>query len=96
MVDNKEKKMRFELYTKPNCPLCEKVKVTLNSKNVKYSEIVIGADITREELLLQFPWARYAPIIIDTKNNNMVVAMETLDVYLNLNQNLLLEDEDNA
>lgn len=55
--------MLIELYTKPDCPLCETAKRMLNEKHLTFHEIVIGRDITRDEVLEKFPEARVAPVI---------------------------------
>ena len=55
--------MLIEVYTKPDCPLCETAKRMLNGKNLTFHEIVIGRDITRDEVLERFPEARVAPVI---------------------------------
>ena len=52
------------LYTKPSCHICESVKQLLSTHNVTYQEIVIGRDISRQEVIEKFPQARIAPIII--------------------------------
>jgi glutaredoxin len=53
----------IEVYTKPDCPLCETAKRMLNEKKLAFNEIVIGRDITRDEVLERFPDARVAPVI---------------------------------
>jgi glutaredoxin len=53
----------IEVYTKPDCPLCDTAKRMLNEKKLSFHEIVIGRDITREEVLEKFPEARVAPVI---------------------------------
>ena len=49
------------VYSKPNCPQCDKVKHELKSTNSEYKEIVVGKDITREEFLEKFPHVRTMP-----------------------------------
>jgi len=51
------------IYSKDNCPFCEKAKNLLASHNIEYAENQIGVDVTREELLDLLPNARTVPQI---------------------------------
>ena len=55
--------MLIELYTKPDCPMCDTAKRMLNEKKLSFHEYVIGRDITRDEVLSKFPEAKTAPVI---------------------------------
>ena len=55
--------MNAEIYSKDNCPYCDRAKVLLSSKNVNFTEHKIGRDLTREEFLERFPNARTVPQI---------------------------------
>ena len=63
----------FTLYVKPSCPNCDQVKARLREYGLTYQESVIGQDISREDLLARFPWARVAPVIIDNKKNGFIL-----------------------
>lgn len=56
--------MLIEIYTKPNCPACFKIKKGLNAAQLPYKEFVLGENITREEVKAKFPDAKYVPIVI--------------------------------
>jgi glutaredoxin 3 len=56
--------MILELYTKPSCPVCNTSKQLLNSNGVDYTEIQIGRDIMRDDVLAKFPDAKTVPIIV--------------------------------
>jgi glutaredoxin len=72
--------MNYVLYTKENCPLCEMAKNLLKSRNVQYHELMIGRDITREQVIREFPHARMAPIIMkDGQEINMKILQLTLE-----------------
>jgi glutaredoxin len=55
--------MLIEVYTKEECPLCETAKKLLKEKNVPFQELVIGKDVTREEVLAKFPGVKNAPVV---------------------------------
>lgn len=52
------------VYTKDACPFCDQAKALLESKDQPYTTIKLGRDITREDLMEQFPDARTMPIIV--------------------------------
>lgn len=56
--------MSIVIYSKDNCPWCERAKDLMNVKGEKYNEIKIGRDITRDEFLEQFPNVRTVPYIV--------------------------------
>ena len=55
--------MHVTIYTKPGCNYCVKAKQFLNQRGMFFEEIKIGDQISREQLLLEFPTARTAPVI---------------------------------
>jgi glutaredoxin len=55
------------IYSKDNCPWCDRAKELMNSKGDQYDEIKIGRDITRDEFMEQFPNVRTVPYIIVNK-----------------------------
>ena len=55
--------MNAEIYSKDNCPYCDRAKVLLSSKDINFTEFKIGRDLTREEFLERFPNARTVPQI---------------------------------
>jgi glutaredoxin len=52
------------IYSKDNCPWCDRAKELMNAKGDTYNEIKIGRDVTREEFTEQFPNVRTVPYII--------------------------------
>lgn len=54
----------YILYTKENCPNCDKAKNLLRTKGIPFETIQLGEDITREELLAKIPTARTMPQIM--------------------------------
>lgn len=55
--------MKIVIYSKENCPNCEKSKLFLKNRNISYEEKKVGRDIGRIELLDLFPTVRQMPII---------------------------------
>lgn len=51
------------IYSKDQCPWCERAKSLLELHDVTYNEIKIGREITREEFIEQFPGVRTVPQI---------------------------------
>lgn len=51
------------IYTKPNCPYCDKAKYLLNMRGVSYTENVIGENVLREEFMEMYPDQRTVPLI---------------------------------
>jgi len=51
------------VYTKPDCVFCTKAKLLLKSKEIPFQEKVLGVDISREEFIDIYPWARTMPQI---------------------------------
>jgi len=67
------------IYSRDDCPWCDRAKEMLSMNGESYEEIKIGRDITREELLEQFPNAKTVPhIIID---ENVIGGFEQLCSY---------------
>ena len=52
------------IYSKDNCPWCDRAKELMYSKDAVYREIKIGRDISREEFMEQFPTVRTVPYIL--------------------------------
>jgi glutaredoxin len=77
--------MKIELYTKQDCALCEAAKQLLNTYQQPYTEIKIGQDISREEVLENFPNARMAPIVVIDDGH---VPTEVLDFILRMNRKI--------
>lgn len=42
--------MNIAIYSKPNCPWCVKAKELMNRLGMKYDELVLDVDYTRDEL----------------------------------------------
>jgi len=51
------------VYTKPDCVFCVRAKNLLNNRGVEFEEKVLGVDITRDEFVNIYPWARTMPQI---------------------------------
>jgi len=58
----------IKIYSKDNCSHCVSAKSFLTQKNLEYTEVVIGEDITREEFVEQYPSIGTVPaIFIDSE-----------------------------
>lgn len=54
----------YTIYTKDNCPFCDKAKNLLTQKQIAFTSLKLGVDFTREELLAKIPSARTMPQIM--------------------------------
>ena len=52
------------IYTKENCSFCTSAKMLMISKNIKYNELKLNEDFTRENLLELYPSAKTFPVIV--------------------------------
>ncbi len=43
------------IFTSPGCGYCVKIKEVMRRANLKYSETIVGKDMTREEYISQYP-----------------------------------------
>jgi glutaredoxin len=56
--------MKTIVYSKDNCPQCDKLKKELDRDGIEYVELLLGRDITREEFMRQFPHVRSMPHVL--------------------------------
>jgi glutaredoxin 3 len=52
------------IYSKANCPYCDRAKALLSLKNKQYQEMKIGEDLTRDDFVSIFPNVKSVPHII--------------------------------
>jgi len=61
--------MNIQIYTKPGCPYCDKIKAVLDQRDIGYSESELDVDYTREEFTTQFgDGTTFPQVIIDGEN----------------------------
>jgi glutaredoxin len=70
----------YKIYVRENCPICDQAESKLIDHKVEYKEIVIGVDITRDEVIKQFPNATIAPIIVSP--DGYEIPVQYLDMIL--------------
>ena len=54
----------YTIYTKDDCPNCDKTKHLLMQAGLAFRTLKLGSDFTREELLEKIPTARMMPQIM--------------------------------
>lgn len=54
----------YEIYTKPGCSHCVAAKNLLESRGQSYIEIMVGRDITVEQVKEKFPGVRSVPVVV--------------------------------
>ena len=60
----------IEIWSKPQCPFCDKAENLCKQKNFEYKKCMLDVDFTREQLFEKFPSARTFPQI--TINGELV------------------------
>ena len=53
----------IEIWSKPQCPFCDKAENLCKQKNFEYKNYILDVDFSREELVEKFPSARTFPQI---------------------------------
>jgi len=61
--------MKFVVYTKKDCPYCEKIKNVLDLTNLPYVSYTLGENFTKEEFYAEFGEGSTFPQVVcdDTK-----------------------------
>lgn len=54
----------IEIYSKPNCPYCNKAKQLLRNTDTLFTEHKLDVDFTREILLERYPNATTYPVVV--------------------------------
>jgi len=52
------------VYSQPNCPACDKLKMEYKSKDIPFTEIIIGKDIAVSEFRELYPKVRSVPYVV--------------------------------
>ena len=60
----------IEIWSKPQCPFCDKAENLCKQKNFEYKKYMLDEDFTREQMFEKFPSARTFPQI--TVNGELV------------------------
>ena len=60
----------IEIWSKPQCPFCDKAENLCKQKNSEYRKYMLDVDFSREQMLEKFPTARTFPQI--TINGELV------------------------
>ena len=56
----------IEIWSKPQCPFCDKAENLCIQKNFEFKKFMLDEDYSREEFMIKFPTARTFPqILID-------------------------------
>lgn len=61
----KEKPMNeYIIYTRPDCSYCDRAKKLILDKGHKYTEVVLGKDVSKEEFQEMFPGQTTVPVLV--------------------------------
>lgn len=69
------------MYSKDNCPYCDRAKNLFQENNKEYKEINIGRDIRRDDFVSLFPKVKTVPHIII--NGDEIGGFDKLTEWLN-------------
>jgi glutaredoxin 3 len=69
------------IYTKPDCPWCDKAKALLDSYNIKYAIMVYGVDFSREYLEKLLPVGSKVTVPQIVMNGKRIGGYEDLVAY---------------
>ena len=53
------------IYSRPGCKYCDQTKTLLEQRGIEYNELMLGVDITVEQLKQLVPGAKSVPQIMD-------------------------------
>lgn len=53
------------IYSKPSCTYSDQAKALLEMKGIEYNELIVGSDVTAEQLKSLVPGAKSVPQIMD-------------------------------
>ena len=56
------------IYTRDGCSFCDKAKSFMNENNIQYTEMSIGKNVQREEVIQKFPGVKILPIVVNVDN----------------------------
>ena len=60
--------MNFQVYTRPGCPYCTKIKQVLSGKGYSYTEKILNRAFTRENFYAKFGTGSTFPqVLLDSK-----------------------------
>lgn len=72
--------MKITVWSKYDCPFCDKAKALLTMKGIEFEERKLGDGYTKEDLLEAVPTARSVPQIII--NEQLIGGFTDLEKYL--------------
>ena len=72
--------MKAIIYSKDQCPYCDKAKALLTIRKIEFTESKIGRDVTREEFIEMYPDQKTVPLIFI--DGNKVGGFNELEKYL--------------
>jgi glutathione-dependent peroxiredoxin len=78
--------MKIDLYTKPDCPWCDKAKELLTSKGFEYNELVVGKDYQKEDLQAKLPFITRMTVPRIFVDDEHIGGYEELKAYVALEE----------
>ena len=66
----------IEIWSKPQCPFCDKAENLCKQKNLEYKKHMLDVDYSREDLFTKFPSARTFPQITTSYFNSFKASLK--------------------
>jgi|TARA_B100000035_G_C21017672_1_gene562680 glutaredoxin len=71
----------IEIWSKPQCPFCDKAENLCKQKNFQYKKYMLDVDFSREDMIDRFPSARTFPQI--TINGELIGGYTEFEAKVN-------------
>lgn len=76
--------MKMKIFSKPDCQFCVNAKTLLGIKDIPFTEIEVGRDVTRDEFFEAVPTAKTFPqiFVIEGGEETLIGGYTDLVAYL--------------
>lgn len=79
---------KITLYSKPDCPWCDKAKQLLNELGFEYTELVLGEHYTKDDLKAKLPFVARLTVPQVFVDGDHIGGYEDLKAFVELNKGI--------